>query len=260
MPRVEVMRHMLTGDNVGLMTARTHSGPGEWNQVFVSDLITEGHFRVDVNYLYPLYVHPNGNGNGAGANGGCVQNGLEAEFNGRRENFKPKFRKWIDDRYGKHYSPEDILGCIYAIMHSPQYRERYRECLRIDFPRVPFPKSNDTFEKLAAIGRRLIDAHLLRAHCDGSVKMLGDGDDYTVGRGRVRYDEAEQRLYFNKTKYLAPISPELAELQIGGHKPLEQYLDSRKGRDVFGDLERLQQIGNALQFTLAEIERLPDFL
>jgi len=255
-----VMKDMLPGDNLGLVSVR-QVAENEFNHVMIADTIVD--YRMTLSnrggaYLYPLYVHPNGNGNGNGANGDCMQNGLEEEYNGRRENFKLAFRKWIDDRYGKHYSPEDILGCVYAIMHSPTYRERYREFLRIDFPRVPFPESNADFERLAAIGRRLIDAHLLRANCDGKVKMLGEGDDYTVGR--VRYDEAEQRLYFNTSKYLAPISPELAELQIGGYKPLEKYLKSRKGRDVFGDLERLQQIGNALQFTLAEIERLPDFL
>jgi len=267
----KVMRHMAPGDNIGLVAPRQARSSDSWRHCFITDKIMEACYMSnkggEINYLYPLYVQPNGNGNGAGAGAGVngndggvsfVQDALEKEYNGRRENFKPAFRKWIDDRYGLHYDPEAILSCIYAIMHSPQYRERYREFLRIDFPRVPFPKSTEVFTELSIAGRLLMRAHLLRDNFGDKVKMLGGGDDYTVGR--VRYDEAERRLYFNMTKYLAPISPELAELQIGGYKPLEKYLKSRKGRDVFGDLERLQQIGNALQFTLAEIERLPDFL
>ena len=56
------------------------------------------------------------------------------------ENLSPAFRAFLDTRYEHHYSPEEILGYIYAILHAPTYRTRYAEFLRIDFPRVPFPE------------------------------------------------------------------------------------------------------------------------
>ena len=44
----------------------------------------------------------------------------------------------------KEFSPIDILDYIYAVLHSPSYREKYKEFLKIDFPRVPFPDSVGT--------------------------------------------------------------------------------------------------------------------
>ena len=59
-------------------------------------------------------------------------------------------------------SPEAILAYIYAVLFSPTYRERYYEFLKYDFPRIPLPQNIDQFRTLAALGQRLIDAHLLK--------------------------------------------------------------------------------------------------
>ena len=37
----------------------------------------------------------------------------------------------------KRFGPRDVLAYVYAVFHSPTYRERYAEFLKIDFPRVP---------------------------------------------------------------------------------------------------------------------------
>lgn len=52
-------------------------------------------------------------------------------------------------------TPEQILDYIYAILHSPSYREKYREFLKIDFPRVPYPTSRAQFLSLVALGGEL---------------------------------------------------------------------------------------------------------
>ncbi len=59
--------------------------------------------------------------------------------------------------------PEDIFHYIYAVFHSPTYRERYAEFLKIDFPRVPLTSNRALFAALAAKGAALVDLHLL---CD----------------------------------------------------------------------------------------------
>ena len=57
-----------------------------------------------------------------------------------RENFSGEFRATIDSLYDHHYSPEEILGYIYAVLHAPEYRRLYEEFLRIDFPVFRFQK------------------------------------------------------------------------------------------------------------------------
>ncbi len=62
-----------------------------------------------------------------------------------------------------NFAPIDILDYIYAVLHSPTYREKYKEFLKIDFPRVPYPKDKDTFWKLVKSGGELRQIHLLES-------------------------------------------------------------------------------------------------
>ena len=57
-PRGKVMRHFLSGENVGLVAAKRQSSPGSYNNVFITNKMNEGHFRVDINYVFPLYLYP----------------------------------------------------------------------------------------------------------------------------------------------------------------------------------------------------------
>ena len=43
-------------------------------------------------------------------------------------------------------TPEDVFNYIYAIFHSPTYRSRYAEFLKIDFPRVPLTSDGSSTE------------------------------------------------------------------------------------------------------------------
>jgi predicted helicase len=53
--------------------------------------------------------------------------------NVKLENLSLDFRSLLDGRYEHHYTPKEILGYIYAVLHAPTYRVRYANFLRIDF-------------------------------------------------------------------------------------------------------------------------------
>ena len=233
--RLKGMRHMLVGDNFGLVTHKREEIQGGWAHAFITDSIVE-HGSLSsktTNYLFPLYRYDNEMSNPI-----------------RRENLKSEFRRWINDYYGKAHSPGDILGCIYAILHSPNYRKRYAEFLRADFPRIPFPKENTEFQRLAAIGGELIAAHLLRANCAGDLAQHdGTGTSNTVEK--VRHDATAQRLYFNKDEWFAPLPPAVFNFPIGGYRPLEKYLKSRQGRILpLAEINTLKKAANAIAFTI----------
>jgi hypothetical protein len=61
------------------------------------------------------------------------------------------------------FGPEDLLHYIYALFHSPAYRERYAAELRTDFPRILLPKDKNLFADLVPRGARLVQLHTLRA-------------------------------------------------------------------------------------------------
>jgi predicted helicase len=181
MPRGEVMRHMMAGENIGLSTSRGKEISGGWEHVFCSQHIIQLHTvsTKEVNYLFPLYLYP--------SPGSLINN--------RHENFSREFRAFIDNQYEYHYSPEEIMGYIYALFHSPTYREQYVEFLKIDFPRIPFVDDRKTFEALAKLGGELIQAHLLKA-IPTTPKI-----EITKGSHQVEklvYDDKHQRLYVNK--------------------------------------------------------------
>ncbi len=85
----------------------------------------------------------------------------------RHENFTLQFREFIDKKYSEHFSPEQILGYIYAVLFHKDYREKYIDFLKIDFPKIPFVASKEKFLKLSALGQRLIETHLMRPIFEG---------------------------------------------------------------------------------------------
>ena len=77
-------------------------------------------------------------------------------------------KKFIDYLYDNNiYSakefvdPIQVMDYIYASLHSPAYKEKYAEFLKIDFPRVPYPTDKDEFWRLVKIGTKLRSLHLM---------------------------------------------------------------------------------------------------
>lgn len=81
---------------------------------------------------------------------------------GRVENFTEEFRAFVDAKYGERFSPEQILGYIYAVLYHKDYREKYLDFLKTDFPKIPFVQSKEKFLQLSELGAELIDLHLMR--------------------------------------------------------------------------------------------------
>ncbi len=237
--RFNLMQHML-GDNLGLVSVR-QVAEKEFNHVTVADKMIN--YRMTLSnkggaYLYPLYLY---------------EDEIGKDEKQKRENFTTDFRKWINAHYGKEHSPEEILGCIYAILHSPNYRKKYAEFLRIDFPRIPFPKEAAEFTRLSKIGNELIDAHLLKRNCDGKVELHGDKTEVV---STVKHEKGE-RLYFNKHQYFAPIPLSAYNFQIGGYTPLDKFLKSRKGRKLsLGEITTMEKAANAIIFTMKKIQEI----
>ena len=60
-------------------------------------------------------------------------------------------------------TPEDIFHYTYAVFHSPAYRNRYAEFLKIDFPRLPLAGNLNLFRTLARLGGELVSLHLMES-------------------------------------------------------------------------------------------------
>ena len=238
-PRNAVMRHMLDGDNLGLVSVR-QVAENAFTHAIVVDKIIESRMTLSnkgIGYLYPLFLRDEKSG-------------------ARIENLSPDFRLWIDSRYGRAFSARDIFNCIYAVLHSPDYRRRYADFLRTDFPRAPFPAAAE-FARLAQIGGALIDAHLLksRAFQNGALAALRSEGNHAIDR--CRYDEAKSRLFFNAEERFEPLPREVWEFEIGGYQPLKKYLQSRRDRELtLKDAETVRAAANAIAFTIEKMREI----
>ncbi|MFN2459007.1 MAG: type ISP restriction/modification enzyme, partial [Chitinophagaceae bacterium] len=235
-PRKEIMRHLLK-ENTALFIGRQGQALGteEWNLIFVGDKVEDYNlFRRGNNACLPLYVY---NEN-------------------KTENFQVNFRKYIDELYQHHYTPEQILGYIYAILHSPTYRTKYAEFLKIDFPRIPFTPDKNIFEQLSNLGADLVEVHLLKKE----IHLINTYLKEAGGAQKVDKPEYKSgKLYINSKDFLDNIPREVYDFYIGGYQVLDKYLKDRRGRILnLHEVEHLPKIVNALAFTLEQMKKIDE--
>ncbi len=234
-PRDEVMEHFLENENIGLICNRTVSLQ-TFNHNFITQYIADLHILETGNasaYIFPLYLYPTTRSKKFLKKENPNFN--EENFTSKIENFKESFRTFIDEFYKEKFSPEDILGYIYAVLFHKIYREKYLDFLKIDFPKIPFTKDKNTFKNLSKLGLKLVNLHLLK----------NDELDFNVGEAlfkdiknknfkiqKIKYNKDTKELFINESLYFNKVSPEIYEFKIGGYAVLDKYLKSHKEEDI----------------------------
>ncbi len=234
--RKRVMRHILAGENFGLVTTRQVKASKNWFHCLITDKIIESSYisnkTSEINYLFPLYLYKNTANNITDKKFKSTMMLFEsqAEYITKEPNISDEIFELLKNYYDKKPTPEQILYYIYAILYSDIYRTKYGEYLKIDFPRIPFVEDYNLFKDLSNLGKRLIDLHLLKSNelnRPPVAKYRGEGENNRIEK--VIYKEKEKRVYINKDKYFEGIKPELWNYQIGGYIVLQKYLQDRKG-------------------------------
>ncbi len=258
-PRGEVFKHMLppptntktpnqTRKNVALITSRRFCQSQKSGVGFVSNKISDlrtwtcpGMEGGD--YVNPLYHNPN-----------------------YTENFTPEFRSFIDKHYDHSFEPLEVLGYIYALLYSPNYRKRYEEFLKADYPKILFTNNKDLFRALSLLGIELIGLHVLNQESlNYGFEKLKDatiGESYYIEAHdrtikKPSHNEPEQRLYINPSAYFRGVSQEIHDYRIGGYGVLDKYLKSHK--DESCDFDHVTNIIKVIARTI-EIQKTLGFL
>lgn len=257
--RERVMRHMLAGENIGLCTNREVNG--DFQHVLCSrHLIDDCAVSLQTRertYLFPLYLYP-------------TEGEMQFE-KGRRPNLNHEFIEAFSDKLGlsfiedgkgdlqETFGPEDIFNYAYAVFHSPTYRSRYAEFLKIDFPRLPLTSDKELFKSLTGKGQELVALHLMESPTlNNFITKYPIAGSNTVEK--VSYDDNNQRVYINKTQYFEGVPPEVWSFHIGGYQVAQKWLKDRKGRTLtYDELTHYQKVIVALKETIrlmAEIDTL----
>ncbi|MBP7434744.1 MAG: N-6 DNA methylase, partial [Bacteroidales bacterium] len=163
-PQPKIMKQFINRDNLGLVTARSNKSE-TCDHFYISKFMMETKCgeRTTQSAIFPLYIYPEING----------QQTIE-QSNERKPNLKAEIVNQIAVNLGltftneketaeNTFAPIDILDYIYAVLHSPTYREKYKEFLKIDFPRVSYPKDKETFWQLVQLGGEIRQIHLLES-------------------------------------------------------------------------------------------------
>lgn len=163
-PRYKVMQYLIDSNITSLVYDRG-TKLQEINNIFISNKMIDHHLVGSGSYISPLYIKED----------------LESKSI-LKENFMPNFRAFIDSKYDTHFSPEQILGYIYAVLFHKGYKEKYIDFLKQDFPKVHFVESKETFLKLSKLGSKIIGLHLLDSN------MLNEINN-EIGKGKYERDK-----------------------------------------------------------------------
>lgn len=237
LPRDEVMRHMVGGKNLALISVRQHTQAGEWALVDVSDKLTEccaiSNKTGEINYVFPLYL---------------------LTRDGREPNLHEKFLQALRAVMDREPTPEEVLAYIYAVLHAPSYRQRYAPFLRYDYPRVPLPASAEQFVRLASLGQHLIELHLLRCLSlrESPVGFPVSGSN-RVEKGYPRYRDGA--VWINDSQRFTGVSQAVWAMRVGGYQVCEKWLKDRRGRALSNrEIETYRRLVYALAQTLELVE------
>ncbi len=259
-PRPDIMPHMLQ-PNLALLTSRMTKGES-FAHAFVTDTISEvillSPKTSNNSFVFPLYIHPSAETH--------PSNLFEQKATGKQTNISEDFLKELKQRLKSIPKPEHIFVYIYAILYAPNYRKRYSEFLKSDFPRIPIPSDKKLFDSLAKLGQELIDLHLLKSKklekpigkFDASAALpstlLRAGSTGGSGEAKVevrKYDEKKKAVRINDRQAFVGIAPEIWNYHIGGYQVLDKWLKDRKGRVLSSeDIRHYCRVVTALTETI----------
>jgi hypothetical protein len=274
LPRNEVMKHITNHENLSLMTSSRIEITRDYDQVFCSDLVVQNYTLClkEVNYHFPLHLYPD-------------RTEITQE---RRPNFSEQFLQDLTTKLGTTPTPEAIFYYIYAVFHSPTYRSRYAEFLKIDFPRVPLTRNVALFQQFAAYGEELVALHLMKSpQLDTLITQFEGNPDPVVDAGHPQYvphpltpspkqGEGEQegssplsrsgrgaggeggKVVINKRGDGFTGVPEAVwNFYVGGYQVCHKWLKDRKGRTLNQeDITHYQRIVVALQETIRLMQQI----
>ena len=250
-PRDAIMRHMFSGSNLAIITARQscEAKGTPWSTAYVSDTISDFHvFRRASANIFPMYQI---------AEDGSKFENVTDEFFGSLEKATGLKHRALDDSSAlsdKEFISQDVMDYIYAILYSPSYRTKYKAFLDSEFPRIPLPNDGTQFKSLVNVGSQLRELHLAKYEdsFDSDVTYPETGDDVVS-----QYKLKDERVYINKSQYFGNVPKEAWEFYIGGYQPLEKWLKDRKGRALsFDEITHYQYMVYAITKTIDLMKQL----
>lgn len=223
------MRHFIGKENVALIVCKQQS-TFDFQHIFCSSYISDINSislqSKEISYVFPLYLYPD-------------NEQPTIDGNERVPNLNKEIWDKIENIVGQ-VTPEQIFDYIYGVLHTPSYRTKYKEFLKVDFPRIPYPSSKDEFARIANIGTQLRKLHLME-----SVPSMPEIAQFTASGDNLveKLAYKEGCVFFNDAQCFSNVPEVSWNFYIGGYQPAQKWLKDRKGRNLtFDDILHYRNI------------------
>ncbi len=202
--------------NIGLVTTKLLLG-NEFRHIFLTNKITDRCYistkSKETNYLFPLYLYND------------LTNERSINFN---DSIIKKIENSLNLKFQKDFNEKDLFNYIYAILHHPTYREKYKEFLKINFPKIPYPKDKEKFFKFAKFGEELVKLHLLDFKENRVIEYEGDSLEIEKINKKSTQELGEKvKIKINPTSSIT-IPKEAFNFYIGGYQVALKWLKDRE--------------------------------
>ncbi|MGB3526523.1 MAG: type ISP restriction/modification enzyme [Flavobacteriales bacterium] len=271
-PRYKTMSHIISTENLSLLFGRQNKS-SQFDSLFIARSISEMKCaeRTIQSYQAPLYLHPGTTKQTSALTQG-VQPNLDAKLVeqlakgvGLTYSFNPE--ALFAHGSGNELSPLDVLDYCYAVLHSPAYRDKYKEFLKSDFPRIPFPTDAKKFRALVQLGAKLRQLHLLE--WEGIDKYIttypiAGSNEVTrkMSKASIGWEATKGgngRVWVNDEQYFDGVPEAAWNFYIGGYQPAQKWLKDRHGRTLtFDDIRHYQRMIVALTETGKVMEEVDE--
>ena len=256
-PRYSVMKNFIVGNNYGLILMRNQVNSENYSTVGISNTLTDINYYGFQTYTFPLCLYE--------------EDSSQTSFfdRSRKPNLNMDIVRELEQKLGLTFTPEkedttgtfapiDILDYIYGVLHSNKYRNKYKEFLKIDFPRIPYPENADYFFKVAQLGKQLREIHLLESPVVNEfVTSYPVGGDNEV----IKPEYKDNKVYINKIQYFDNVPETVWNFYIGGYQPAQKWLKDRKGRILsYEDVMHYQKIIKALSATHSIMQQIDEIV
>ena len=169
----------------------------------------------------------------------------------KSENFSPELLSKLTANLKNKPSPESVFNYIYALLHSPGYREKYSVFLKTEFPRVAIPPNQQVFDDLSILGANLKRLHLMEDimgnHQITTFPIAGNNKVTrkitTASPGWDFDSNGKGKVWINDEQYFGDIPKVAWEFYVGGYQPAQKWLKDRIDRKLTSsDIEHYQKI------------------
>ncbi len=240
-PREEIT-NQFNNENIGLCVCKQFKVGDNWQHVFISNQMIESCYvsnkTSEITTIFPLFLY---------------DTGYDKSYPNFNEEIINEIKKIVGD-----FSALQLFDYIYAVLFTPNYRLKYKEFLKIDFPHIPYPSNKELFFTLAKTGSELRELHLMKTVKNYKSQVHFSGSTPTQNVTQNKFENG--KVWINKTEYFEGISESTWNFYIGGYQVAEKWIKDRKGRilseEEIEDYERIINILIETEYLMSELDKI----